>query len=231
MNELLLVRHGESEGNTARERAEAAAAEVIDVRQRDPDVPLSELGRKQSAALTDAFDGLSFAQVWSSPYVRAAQTARIATGGRSRLRYDERLRDRELGILDRLTARGVAARFPEEAERRTWLGKMYYRPPGGESWADVALRLRSWLRELSDQPGRVLVVTHDAVILLLRYVCEGMDEQALLELAARSSLGNASVTRLVREQERWRTTAFDDRSHLGDLMTDHPAEKQHVHPR
>ncbi len=62
---------------------------------------------------------------------------------------DERLRDRELGILDRLTRLGVKTRYPDEAERRLWLGKLYYRPPGGESWADVALRLRSILDELN----------------------------------------------------------------------------------
>ena len=60
---------------------------------------------------------------------------------------DERLRDRELGILDALTAHGVDVRLPAEAARRRWLGKFYYRPPGGEAWTDVALRLRSFLRD------------------------------------------------------------------------------------
>jgi broad specificity phosphatase PhoE len=144
---------------------------------------------------------------------------------------DERLRDRELGILDRLTTRGVAARFPEEAERRRWLGKLYYRPPGGESWADVLMRLRSWMND-AVAPGRILVVSHDAVILLFRYLCEELDEQSLLELAASSSLGNASITRLIRDEPGapWTVKAFDDRGHLGELSTDHPAENQNVHP-
>ena len=52
-----------------------------------------------------------------------------------------------------------AARLPDEAARRSRLGKFYYRPPGGESWADVLLRLRALLRELrEDHPdGRVLL--------------------------------------------------------------------------
>jgi len=45
--ELLLVRHGESDGNVARERAMAAGAEVIDVDRCDADVPLSEIGAQQ----------------------------------------------------------------------------------------------------------------------------------------------------------------------------------------
>ncbi|MEP6695909.1 MAG: hypothetical protein ABJA34_03415 [Pseudonocardiales bacterium] len=49
----------------------------------------------------------------------------------------------EIGILDLHTTAGVLGRFPEEAARRNRLGKFYHRPPGGESWADVSLRLRS----------------------------------------------------------------------------------------
>ena len=81
-----------------------------------------------------------------SPYLRAVETARLALGAEAAVTIDERLRDRELGILDALTARGVDARLPQEAARRRWLGKFYYRPPGGEAWTDVALRLRSFLR-------------------------------------------------------------------------------------
>ncbi|MDQ1691794.1 MAG: hypothetical protein QOD87_1902, partial [Pseudonocardiales bacterium] len=42
--ELILVRHGESVGNVAREAAESSGAEVIVMSMRDPDVPLSPLG-------------------------------------------------------------------------------------------------------------------------------------------------------------------------------------------
>jgi broad specificity phosphatase PhoE len=229
--ELVFIRHGESAGNTARERAELAEADVIEVEHRDADVELSELGEQQAKALGQVLQEEHFDQVWSSPYVRARETARIALGGAREPRLDERLRDRELGILDRLTTRGVAARFPEEAERRRWLGKLYYRPPGGESWADVLMRLRSWMND-AVTPGRILVVSHDAVILLFRYLCEELDEKSLLELAASTSLGNASISRLIRDEPGapWTVKTFDDRGHLGDLSTDHPAEKQNVHP-
>ncbi|WP_165689046.1 histidine phosphatase family protein, partial [Mycobacteroides abscessus] len=87
--------------------------------------------------------------LWVSPYLRAQQTIALAlaAGGLAEppKRVDERLRDRELGVLDRLTRTGVRNRFPEEEARRQWLGKYYHRPAGGESWADVMLRLRSVL--------------------------------------------------------------------------------------
>ncbi|HEY7008161.1 MAG TPA: histidine phosphatase family protein [Jatrophihabitantaceae bacterium] len=220
--ELLLVRHGESAGNVAQSRAESSSLEVIDVDWRDADAPLTERGHEQAAALGHWLGerGDAVREVWSSPYLRARDTARIAlrtAGMRQRVRLDERLRDRELGVLDRLTSAGVRTRLPEESARRQTLGKMYYRPPGGESWADVALRLRSFLCDLDiASAGTVLVSCHDAVILLFRYILEELDEARLLELDRASSVGNASVTRLVRTEEGWELADFGAVHHLRD---------------
>jgi Histidine phosphatase superfamily (branch 1) len=48
---LWVVRHGESAGNVAREAAHAAGLARLDIAQRDVDVPLSDLGERQSVAL------------------------------------------------------------------------------------------------------------------------------------------------------------------------------------
>ena len=48
---LWVVRHGESAGNVARDLAEAAQLEHIDIAERDMDVPLSPLGERQAIAL------------------------------------------------------------------------------------------------------------------------------------------------------------------------------------
>ena len=61
------------------------------------------------------------------------------------MRTDERLRERDFGAFDGMTGAGIREQYPDEAKRRDLLGKFYYRPPGGESWADVALRVRSLL--------------------------------------------------------------------------------------
>jgi broad specificity phosphatase PhoE len=244
MTELILVRHGESEGNVAREAAEAEQADEILIDQRDPDVPLSGRGRSQAEAvgrwLADLAGERRPAIAWVSPYMRARQTAELALGAAALqlpLHVDERLRDRELGILDRLTSRGVTARYPDEARRRRYLGKMYYRPPGGESWADMALRLRSFLADLdrTHEGGCGLVVCHDAVILVLRYVLEELSEKEILDLAASQSLGNGSVTRIARPDAGgpWHTLEFNVQDHLtayGSEPTAHEAE-QDVHPR
>ena len=227
---LLLVRHGESVGNVAAARADREQALVVDVVTRDADTPLSGRGREQAEALGVWLGALPPADrpevVWCSPYVRTLETAGIAltaAGLDLPVRRDERLRDRELGILDRLTWRGVRERHPQEAERRRHLGKMYHRPPGGESWADVALRVRAALADLQqrDAGRRVLVVAHDAVVMLLRYVLEELTEEQVM---AEPSVRNASVTRLDRTDDSWHLVVADDVAHLAALdaaITEH----------
>jgi broad specificity phosphatase PhoE len=238
VRELLLVRHGESQGNVAAAEAHAAGAEEIAVPARDADVELSDLGRRQAQAVGPALAALDPSArpqaLVSSTYVRAQQTAALAcesAGLELPGRIDERLRDRELGVLDRLTFAGVEARYPEEAARRRWQGKFYHRPAGGESWADVVLRLRSWLSDLDHEPpaDRVLVVAHDVVIALLRYVCEGLDEEQVLRLARDTPLRNASLSRFVREPDgTWSVPSYDEVSHLRDAgleVTEHKGER------
>jgi probable phosphoglycerate mutase len=206
---LWIVRHGESAGNVARDFAHANNATRIDIGARDVDVPLSGRGEQQADAL-----GAWFAQmpaddrpqiVLASPYHRAVGTAtRVrAAGGlaptAARLITDERLREREFGILDRLTSSGVRELHPEQAELRRIIGKFYHRPPGGESWCDVILRLRSALDTISLHYAqkRVLIVAHQVVVLCLRYLLENLDEAQLMAIDAEGDVVNCGVTEYV----------------------------------
>jgi len=137
---LWLVRHGESAGNVARAAAEAAGARTIEIAGRDVDVPLSSLGERQSRAVGAWFQRQPLALrpnvVLSSPYRRAMQTAQLIV---ERASFepnvtpvsDERLREKEFGVLDRLTRHGIKLRHPEQAAFRSEVGKFYHRPPGG----------------------------------------------------------------------------------------------------
>lgn len=210
---LWIVRHGESAGNVAVSHAEAAGLELLDLSHRDVDVPLSELGERQARALgrwiAEQPEDERPTVLWSSPYVRAQQTATLAleAAGLDLPRVvDERLREREFGAFDGLTRKGITARFPEESERRTALGKFYHRPPGGESWTDVLQRLRAVLDEmrLDAQGERVLLMAHQVVVLLTRYVLEGMDEHSVLALDADAEVINCSVTAYGYDRENGR---------------------------
>jgi len=199
---LWIVRHGESAGNLALLDAERRGAKTIDIHGRDVDVPLSELGERQARAV-----GRWFAQqveaerpsvIISSPYVRALQTTRHISNELPEAECidDERLREKEFGELNRYTKSGILAHFPEEARRRADLGKFYYRPPGGESWCDVVLRLRSVLQDLqlSYAGERVLIVAHQVVVHCLRYVIERLDERRLLEIDGANDVPNCAIT-------------------------------------
>ena len=202
---LWLVRHGQSQGNVARDAADESGAHEIDIQMRDVDVPLSELGLKQAEAAGRYFAALPGTQrpeiILCSPYVRARQTAELIckagalAGGPAQTIIDERLREREFGIFDRLTTAGIRAKFPEEAAHRTRLGKFYHRPPGGESWADVILRLRSMLNTINLHycDRRVLVVCHQVVVLCFRYILEELDEAQVLAIDKQADVLNCGI--------------------------------------
>ncbi|QBX55576.1 histidine phosphatase family protein [Nocardioides seonyuensis] len=235
--QLILVRHGQSVGNVAAEAAMRDKLEQIDVPARDPDVTLSDLGREQAEAvgrwLADLPEDERPEVLWTSPYRRARETAEVALGvagleiGR---RVDERLRDRDMGVTDKLTSAGIRAAYPDEAERRDWLGKFYYRPAGGESWADVAFRVRAVLTDLgnTEKAKRVLVTGHDVVLLLFCYVAEGLDEEQVLDRARDNPLKNAAICRLVSNPDSatgWDVVDYNLDEHLREddvKVTDEP---------
>jgi broad specificity phosphatase PhoE len=203
---IWIVRHGESAGNVAREAAMQAGWTHIDIQERDVDVPLSQRGEEQATALGEWFAAKPANErpqvVWVSPYRRARKTAELirAAGGLADDAYefvvDERLREKEFGVLDRLTTAGIMATQPEQAEFRQLLGKFYHRPPGGESWCDVILRLRSCVDTMSLHHSgcRVLIVAHQVVVLCLRYLLENMTEEEILAIDRATDLANCSVT-------------------------------------
>ena len=101
-------------------------------------------------------------------------------------------------MLDRLTRLGIEQRFPEQAALRFRLGKFYYRPPGGESWCDVILRLGSAFDTLSlhhsGPDKRVLIVAHQVIVLCARYLLEGMTEDQILAIDRAGDVANCGVT-------------------------------------
>jgi len=203
---LWIVRHGQSAGNVARDAADAAGLTHIDIADRDMDVALSPLGQQQAQALGRWFARQPLDErpctLMTSPYLRAIQTSQAvrAAGGLAastrKFCIDERLREKEFGILDRLTRRGIEAQYPDQAEFRRLLGKFYHRPPGGESWCDVILRLRSVIDTLSlhHAGDRVMIVAHQVVVLCLRYLLEGLTEQEILGIDAAGDIVNCGVT-------------------------------------
>lgn len=201
---LWLVRHGESVANVARHKAESENLPTIDFPHLETDVPLSEAGIRQSLAMGKWFAALPEADkpshIYASPLVRTVESAKLLaqTAGlpAEKIVTDERLRERELGIFDRLTKLGAMEKYPDECARRERLGKYYYRPPGGESWCDVILRLRSFWDDLRTNAGgeKALIVTHEVVIRCFRSIIENIGEKELMAIDRASDIFNGAIT-------------------------------------
>ena len=202
---LWIVRHGQSAGNIARDQAEAAGRHMIDIAERDVDVPLSPLGKRQAEALGRWFGRMPKNKqptaMLCSPYVRAQDTARIVmdiaglTEKTTTIITDERLREKEFGIVDRMTIHGMKQKYPELSKQREHVGKFYFRPPGGESWCDVILRLRSVIDTIVREyrRERVVIVSHQVILNCFRYLLERMDEQQILAIDSLGDVPNCGV--------------------------------------
>jgi 2,3-bisphosphoglycerate-dependent phosphoglycerate mutase len=234
---LWLIRHGQSLGNVADDAARRAHADLVEVGTRDPDVELTELGRRQAQAIgrewADQSTGVPDV-VLASPYVRAYSTAQIALQEARldpEIRTDERLRERDLGVFDGLTSHGITDLYPDEAKRRAYLGKFYYRPPCGESWADLALRVRSVLRDIRDEHEgqRVAVFSHQAVLFVFRYVLESLTESELLGAAASEPLHNGAFTEYVSQNDEPLTLVGHDQTHHLEAHDATPSGENDVH--
>jgi broad specificity phosphatase PhoE len=137
---LLLVRHGRTDAN----------AQGLLLGRADP--PLSEEGRLQAAALATAIP--PGARVIASPLRRTRETA-DAFG--LPVELDERWIELDYGELDGMPLRDV----PPDIWR-TWRADPTFAPAGGESLAELGVRVREACAELVDEARErdVVVVSH-----------------------------------------------------------------------
>ncbi|MFI6454418.1 histidine phosphatase family protein [Streptosporangium amethystogenes] len=193
---ITAVRHGQSESNVAFEEAlRTGRAVVLDGRDRD--VSLTPLGREQATGLGRRLAvGDPPDLVLCSPYRRAVQTWELAAaelGAAPEVRLEPRLGDYDMGRWSGMNPIALRERFPGESENL--VARLYggFRPPEGESFQDVADRVREVYGELcAGHAGcRVLIVAHDSIVLMLKHVIEGIP---IASVEAFAPVGNASVS-------------------------------------
>jgi 2,3-bisphosphoglycerate-dependent phosphoglycerate mutase len=200
---LVIVRHGESGRNVSKEIAKSKGEHLFGSDIRDIDVRLTNRGHLEARItgehLAKKYEGDNFDVIFTSPYRRTVQTARQIRAqmkAKIPLVREERIREIEFGILDGLTTEGIKWKYPEEFSRRKRVGKYWYRPPGGESRPDVALRVHSFLGALTRdyREKRVLVVCHSVVVLIFRRLLERWGERKYMKTEAEDDVRNCSVT-------------------------------------
>jgi broad specificity phosphatase PhoE len=174
-NQVLLVRHGETDDN--------AAARF----QGRRDTLLNERGREQSRALAQRLRDEGLQALYTSPLQRARATAQIIGDvlGLEAI-VDERLMEADAGDWSGRLIADVTADAPEAWER--WRSAdPTFRFPGGESVAEQAARVTAALADVAGGPLPALVVTHGGSIRAAGAIEPG---------GRRISIGNCALFRL-----------------------------------
>ncbi|MDD2720178.1 MAG: histidine phosphatase family protein [Gallionella sp.] len=146
---LVLVRHGQSEGNL-KEEINDDPARVVN---------LTAQGRIQAARAAQRLRGMAFTHAYASQFARAQQTAAIILQGRAlALGVDARLNERRSGMDGQHVERfnGLVRADPLQTK-----------PPHGESFIEQMARLKRFLDEIAVRHphGLVLAVSHENPIL------------------------------------------------------------------
>lgn len=157
MTDLVLVRHGETVWH-----AENRYAGLTDV-------PLTEEGHRQAAALADWAKSAGLAAVWSSPLSRARRTAEPAAAACGLTpQLDERFRELDFGEGDGLTRAEMRESFPERLDAFL-ADPVGHHLPGGEDPRLAVERATAALHDIacSHPEGRVLVAAHSTLVRLV----------------------------------------------------------------
>ena len=200
---LTFLRHGESVGNLEKRH------------QGHADFPLTEKGRAQARALAERWkaEGRSFDRAFSSPLLRARQTAEIVCSFLGiPLEFDPDLKEIDNGLLAGRNDEEAADLLirPELMTTYTRFGKT------GESRWQVYLRAGRMVQKLIDtSPGKTLVVAHGGILNMTMYAILGIPLQANFS-GSRFLFKNTTFATFTYEPARhiWRLHQFDDRAHL-----------------
>ncbi len=158
---LYFVRHGQSVANVQ-----------MVISNRDLFHPLTELGRQQAEALAQLLAEVPVAAIYSSPIVRAAQTAQIvATHLGLPVESADALREPDCGIME---GRGDDDAWAEhDRVRHDWVVQRQFdsRIEGGESYNDLRTRFVPFIDQLMAKHGdtehNLLLMTHGSLLYLM----------------------------------------------------------------
>lgn len=198
--DLLLLRHGQSEGNELGRFGGHSAT------------PLTALGRAQAEAAARALAlEPPLSAIYASDLPRAVDTAlpvQAVTG--VRLETSPSLRERSVGAMTGLTFREAEQRFPIEYAAMMRRDPTS-RPPEGETYAECAARARAFLDvAIARHPGgRILVVAHGVMLHLTIASLLGLDPRHHIRT------DNCGLHRLrLAAEGHWSILALNDRTHL-----------------
>ncbi|HEY9404870.1 MAG TPA: histidine phosphatase family protein [Pyrinomonadaceae bacterium] len=209
MTNILLIRHGQSEGNAARRFGGHTAT------------PLSALGRRQAEATARALSLEGVTAIYSSDLLRAVETAApLARALDMEIRQTDAFRERSVGQMEGLTFEEAAQKFPEEYAallRRDFEHVL----SGGESYRQLLDRAASELdRAIARNRGGTLALfSHTGTICILAlHLMGALDAPALRPVWLATA--NCGIARIqLRDDGFLRVRALNDTSHLAHLAS------------
>ena len=171
------------------------------------DIPLTERGERGAALLVNRFQGIHFSHVFTSPLIRAKNTARLA--GFPHAEVEAELVEWDYGEVEGITTAEYRKRQPEWNLFRDG-------SPGGESIVQISDRADRVIARLRKKEGNVLLFSHGhfSRVLAARWV--GLDAKS----AAVLFLTTAAVSILGYEHtiERPAIRLWNDSGHLDSKM-------------
>ncbi|MEC7758196.1 MAG: histidine phosphatase family protein [SAR324 cluster bacterium] len=197
--EIILIRHGETEWNSQKRM------------QGHSNSDLSSVGQAQIQALGQWMKNVPFDLIYSSDSLRAKQTAESITQfSGHELQFDQRLREKNLGVFEGLTSEEARERHPEVFRLFKTAGSKYVIDEGEstQQLQDRALEIVNEIR-IKHPEERVLLVTHGGFIRVVMKHSLGLS----LETPTRFLIRNTGVFRLVWE-DKWLVSQMGGVSHL-----------------
>jgi broad specificity phosphatase PhoE len=157
---IVLCRHGETGANAG---GRFLSAE---------DAPLNDAGRAACARARDELAGIAFAVCRCSPMLRCTQS-RAILAPQVPFELCEDLREVNFGRWDGKTLEWLRANDPEGLALRQ-RDPAHFQPPGGESFAAAAQRLRPLASRLAADGRTTLVVSHRGTLGVLERLLRGL---------------------------------------------------------
>lgn len=185
--DLYVVRHGESEQNTivqAGKKGDYSLFTQETVTVPDRDWRLTATGRQQADCIGKwiVTQQPLFDKYVCSPFIRTRETAAIMSLPKARWLENRVVRERSWGEISTRTTEDFKKTYPHNWEFKQ-SDPLYWRPPAGESIADVAEnRVHNLLTNLSKtaEAQSVIVVTHGDFMNSLRLVMEDLSDEEFL---------------------------------------------------
>ena len=204
MIHLYLIRHGQSETNTKPNEV-----------GQTPTVNLTELGRNQCEKLRNRFKktNMIFDHVYSSPYTRALDSAKIACQ-ESNIQIVPELREYSAGDW-------LGKNRTEVINNNTKLSMLQlgntFLPPNGESLHMVQRRASQWLEnniiyklDYTNKPLHIGIFSHGMTIKCLLHYIMGFDQNFTWKI----SIDNTSISKLTYDNQGWKLININDCAHL-----------------